>query len=59
MDGRAEVVEKAGQGELERARGAAWLGFGFEDVYASGGLREGDGGGKAVGSGADYGGLSD
>jgi hypothetical protein len=35
------------------------LWFGFEDIDVSAGLRERDGGGEAVGSGADYGGLAD
>jgi hypothetical protein len=58
MDSGTEIVEEAGQGKLECARSAAGLRLGFEDVDVSAGLREGDGGGEAVGSGADYGGAT-
>ena len=56
MDRGTEVVEEAGQGELERASGTAWLLLRFEDVDMNTFLREGDGGGEAVGPGTDYGG---
>jgi hypothetical protein len=53
MDGGAEVVEKAGQGEREGAGGAARLGLGFEDLDPQAGGSEDDGRGEAVGTGAD------
>ena len=54
MNGGAEIVEEAGQRELEGARGAAGLRLRLEDINVRAALCEGDGGGKAVGSGADY-----
>ncbi len=53
MDGGAEIVEEAWHCEFERARGAARLRLRFEDVNAHAALREGDGSGEAVGSGAN------
>ena len=58
MDGRTEVVVEAGEREVKRARGAAGLGFGLEDVNVDAELGEGDGGGEAVGAGTDYGGTA-
>src|ERR1700674_271405 len=54
MNGGAEIVEEAGQGELECARGTARLRLCFEDVNAHAALREGDGGCEAVRPGAHY-----
>src|SRR6267143_1946742 len=53
MHGGAEIVEEAWHREFERARGAARLRLRFEDVNAHAALREGDGSGEAVGSGAN------
>jgi len=53
MDGRTEVMEEAREGEFEGARGAAGLRLGLEDIDVRAGLGERDGGGEAVGAGAD------
>ncbi len=53
MNGGAEIVEEAGQRELERACGAACLWLRLEDVNVHAVLCESDGGGQAVRSGAD------
>jgi hypothetical protein len=58
MDGGAEVVVEAGEREVKRAGGATGLRFGLEDVDVNAELREGDGGGEAVGAGTDYGGTA-
>ena len=58
MDCGAEIVEETGQGEFEGAGGTAGLRFGLEDVDVNAALGESDGGGEAVGSGADYGGTT-
>lgn len=55
MNGRAEVVQIAGNRERECAGRASRLAFSFVDVHAEPGLREDQGGGEAVGSGADDG----
>ena len=54
MDSGTEIVEEAREGEFESAYGAAGLWLGLEDVNVRAGLCEGDGGGEAVGPGADY-----
>jgi len=53
MDRGAEVVMKAGERELHRARCAAGLRLGLKDFNLHAGLRKDDGGSKAVGAGAD------
>ena len=58
MDCGAEIVEETGEGELQRAGSAAGLRFGLEDVDVNAALGESDGGGEAVGSGADDGGAT-
>ncbi len=57
MDSGTEVVEESGKREREGAGCAAGLGLGFVDIDAQAGLGEHDGGGEAVGSGADDVGL--
>ena len=59
MDGGAEIVEEAGEREFEGAGGAAGLRLRFEDVDVYAALREGDGGGEAVGSCADDAGATE
>ena len=49
---------EAGQGEIQRAGGAADLGFGLEDFDLHAGLREHDGGREAVGACADDAGFT-
>ena len=49
----AEVVLEAGEGEFHGAGGSADGGLGFEEFDVEAGLREHDGGGKAVGACAD------
>jgi len=58
VDGGAEIVEETGERELERAGSATGLRLRFEDVNVYAALGEGDGGGEAVGSGADDAGLA-
>jgi hypothetical protein len=58
MNGGAEIVEEAGQGELEGACGAAGLRLRLEDINVRAVLCEGDGGSETVGSGADYAGST-
>jgi hypothetical protein len=53
MNGGAEIMEEARQRELDGTRGAARLRLRLEDVNADAALREGDGSGEAVRSGAD------
>ncbi len=59
MDGRAEVVDKAGQRQFARTRAAAEGGLRFEHADAATGLREGYGGGQAVRARADHHGIQD
>ena len=58
MDCGAEVVVEAGEGEIHGADRAAEGGFGFEELDLEAGLREHDGGGKAVGACADDAGFA-
>ena len=53
MAERWEVVVEAGEGEVHGAAGAADGGLGFKDLDVEAGLGEDDGGGEAVGPGAD------
>src|SRR6516162_7392672 len=53
MNGGAEVVQKAGQREFQRASAASGLGLGFVDINRKSGLGEHDGGGQAVRSCSD------
>jgi hypothetical protein len=53
MDGGTEIVEEAWHCEFERAHGAARLRLRLENINMHAALREGDGSGEAVGSGAD------
>src|ERR1700761_2784930 len=53
MERRAVVVEHAGDGELAAPRAAADVVGGFEDLDIDPVLGEADGGGEAVGPGAD------
>src|SRR6266849_2573925 len=53
MDGGAEIVEEAWQREFEGARRAACLRLRLDDINVDAALRESDGGGQAVRSGAN------
>lgn len=53
MHSRAEVVEKARQRELHRARAASGQRFGFENFDLQSGLRQNDGSRKSVRSCSD------
>ena len=51
---RPEVMEESRQSERQGAASAAGLRLGFEDLDRQAGLGENDGGGEAVGAGADH-----
>jgi len=53
MNCGSKVVQEAGKCKWKRARAAAGDALCFEDLNSDSGSREGDGGGKAVGAGAD------
>ena len=53
MDGRADVVDEAGQGQRRRPAATAHLGARLQHQHAAPGSGQGDGGGQAVGPGAD------
>src|SRR5712671_4211263 len=53
MNGRAKIMEEAGERELEGARGAAGLRLGFKNIDARAAFCEDDRSREAVGAGAD------
>jgi hypothetical protein len=53
MHRRSEVMEKSGQGKLERPRGASRLRFRLKNIHLQSVLSENDGRCEAVGPGAD------